>query len=123
MCSCVEAFSTVRPCAILVVGVSGSLRIHGIGTASFVVKDSRGKEHIWKIHNCLLSHRSDGEEEFNLVSVSQILRTRTNMVSFGVDIKRLTLSSCWFQMRDCITLMSNPLVQMMKDLINASLSM
>ncbi len=54
MCSCVEAFSTLRPCAILVVGVSGSLPIHGIGTANFVVKDSHGKEHIWKIHNCLL---------------------------------------------------------------------
>ena len=85
MCSCVEAFSTIRPCAILVVGVSGSLPIHGIGTANFIVKDSRGKECIWKIHNCLLSHRSDGEEEFNLISVSQTLRIGTTTVTFGKD--------------------------------------
>ena len=93
MCSCVEAFSVIRPCAILVVGVSGSLPIHGIGTANFIVQDSTGKERIWKIHNCLLSHRSDGEEEFNLISISQILRTRNIEVSFGMDSSVITVKS------------------------------
>jgi hypothetical protein len=51
----------LRPCAVLVVGVSGSLPIHGIGTANFIVRDSNGNERIWRIHNCLLSHRSDGD--------------------------------------------------------------
>jgi hypothetical protein len=93
MCSCVKAFSVLRPCAILVVGVSGSLPIHGIGTANFVVTDSRGIGRIWKIHNCLLSHRCDGEEEFNLISVSQILRTRRNAVSFGMDVSRISFQT------------------------------
>ncbi len=93
MCSCVEAFSVLRPCAILVVGVSGTLPIHGIGTANFVVTDSQGIGRIWKIHNCLLSHRFDGEEEFNLISVSQILRTRRNAVSFGMDVSKITFKS------------------------------
>jgi hypothetical protein len=93
MCSCVEAFSVLRPCAVLVVGVSGSLPIHGIGTANFVVRDSCGKERIWKIHNCLLSHRCHGEEEFNLISVSQILRTRKNAISFGMDLSKITVKS------------------------------
>ena len=93
MCSWVEAFSNLRPCAVLVVGVSGSLPIHGIGTASFVVRDTNGKERIWRFHNCLLSHRSDGEEEFNLISVSQIVRTKQIAVSFGSDYSRLTYGS------------------------------
>jgi hypothetical protein len=93
MCSWVEAFSVIRPCAILVVGVSGSLPIHGIGTASFIVKDSKGNERIWKIHNCLLSHRSDGEEEFNLISTSQVLRTRSIEVSFGIEYSVVTVKS------------------------------
>jgi hypothetical protein len=67
MCSCLQAFSVLRSCAILVVGVSGSLPIHGIGTANFIVKDSCGVECIWSIHNCLLCHKVDGEEEFNLM--------------------------------------------------------
>jgi hypothetical protein len=93
MCSWVEAFSEIRPCAILVVGVSGSLPIHGIGTANFVVKDSKGCERIWKIHNCLLSHRSDGEEEFNLISISQVLRTRCIEISFGIEFSVVTVKS------------------------------
>jgi hypothetical protein len=93
MCSWVEAFSVIRPCAILVVGVSGSLPIHGIGTANFIVKASNGSERIWRVHNCLLSHRSDGEEEFNLISISQVLRTRSIEISFGIDSSVVTVKS------------------------------
>ncbi len=40
MCSCVDAFDELRACAIVVVGVAGSLPIHGIGTAILRVTDS-----------------------------------------------------------------------------------
>ena len=85
MCSCLEAFSDLRSCAILVVGVSGSLPVHGIGTANFVVQDKDRIERIWSIHNCLLCHSEIGEETFNLISVSQLVRTRQATVSFGAD--------------------------------------
>jgi hypothetical protein len=85
ICSCVDAFSEIRPCAIVIVGVSGNLPVHGVGTASFGVRDETGQLCIWTIHNCLLCHKNNGEEEFNLISVSQILRTRRNTVSFGSD--------------------------------------
>jgi hypothetical protein len=93
MCSCMEAFSEVRSCAILVIGVSGSLPVHGIGTANFVVKDNDGFEQIWSIHNCLLCHRENGEESFNLISVSQMLRTKQIKVSFGADLSEVMIST------------------------------
>ena len=93
MCSCLEAFSSLRPCAILVVGVSGSLPVHGIGTANFLVKNSDGMECIWRIHNCLLCHKASEEEQFNLISVSQILRTGNNAVTFGNERSRPFLVS------------------------------
>ena len=74
MSACSEAFHTLRPCAILVVGVAGSMPAHGIGTACFVAS-AGGKEQIIKIHNCLLCH---GEDKFNLLSVSQTLRSRAS---------------------------------------------
>jgi hypothetical protein len=37
MCSCSKAFVSIRPCAIIVVGVAGSMPVHGIGTALFLV--------------------------------------------------------------------------------------
>ncbi len=93
MCSCIEAFSSLQHCAVLIVGVSGNLPVHGIGVANFVVKDSDGLECIWRVHNCLLCHKANGEEEFNLLSVSQILRTRQSTVSFGVDHSSVTILS------------------------------
>jgi hypothetical protein len=36
--------------------VSGSLPVHGIGTANFIVQDDFGIERIWSLHNCLLCH-------------------------------------------------------------------
>ena len=51
---------------------------HGVGTANFIgVTD--GLEYIVTIHNCLLCH---GEDGFNLLSVSQILRQPLNSVVF-----------------------------------------
>ncbi len=60
---------------------------HGIGTACFLIQQG-GKEHIVRIHNCLLCH---GEERFNLLSVSQVLRTRKNEVVFSADDSRLAI--------------------------------
>ena len=87
MCACSEAFHTLRACAILVVGVAGSMPAHGIGTAWFVIKVN-GIEQIMRIHNCLLCH---GEDIFNLISVSQMLRTRQNEVTFSAEDSRIKL--------------------------------
>ena len=81
MCACSEAFHTLRPCAIVVVGVAGSMPVHGIGTAHFIVKQG-DKEYVVRIHNCLLCH---GEDRFNLISVSKVLRTRKIAVTFSAD--------------------------------------
>ena len=89
MCACSEAFLTLRACAVLVVGVAGTMPVHGIGTACFLVKQN-GKEYIVKIHNCLLCH---GEDQFNLISVSQMLRARTNSVTFSADDSRLEMGN------------------------------
>ena len=83
MCSCVDAFLDIRSCAVIVVGVAGSIPIHGVGTACFLVADSMGSERILRIHNCLLCQRSDSEENFNLISVSQVLRTNRSSIVFN----------------------------------------
>ena len=87
MSACSEAFHSLRPCAILVVGVAGSMPAHGIGTACFVAT-AGGKEYVIKIHNCLLCH---GEDRFNLLSVSQTLRTKRNDITFSADGSRLQI--------------------------------
>jgi hypothetical protein len=83
MCSCVDAFTEIRACAVVVVGVAGSIPIHGVGTACFLVVDSVGRECILRIHNCLLCQRADTEENFNLISVSQVLETNRSTVVFS----------------------------------------
>jgi hypothetical protein len=70
MCACSDAFHFIRPCAVMVVGVAGTMPVHGIGTAHFLIKLG-DKEHVLLIHNCLFCH---GEDCFNLLSVSQLLR-------------------------------------------------
>ena len=92
MCSCVEAFSSIRACAIIVVGVSGSLPIHGVGTAFFLVLDSLGEEIVIRIHNCLLCETTSEEDTFNLISVSQLLRSKRNSVQFQSQQSTITLS-------------------------------
>ena len=78
MTSCSEAFSHLHACVVLIIGVGGSMPAHGVGTANFIgVTD--GLEYIVTIHNCLLCH---GEDGFNLLSVSQILRQPLNSVVF-----------------------------------------
>ncbi len=42
-----------------------------------------------KIHNCLLCH---GEDRFNLISVSQMLRTRQNEVTFSAEESRIKMT-------------------------------
>ncbi len=36
MTSCSEAFQTIQACAVLIVGVGGSMPAHGMGTACFI---------------------------------------------------------------------------------------
>jgi hypothetical protein len=89
MCSCSEAFHSLRACAVVVVGVAGTMPIHGIGTACFILLLD-GKEHVLMIHNCLFCH---GEDGFNLLSVSQMIRTGRIEVVFNqgssrVDVKK-----------------------------------
>ncbi len=75
--SCSDAFSTLRPCAIMVVGVAGSMPIHGMGTARFIARVN-DKDVILQIHNCLFCHG----ETFNLLSVSQLLRYTESSIVF-----------------------------------------
>jgi hypothetical protein len=42
----------------------------------------------FRIHNCLLCH---GEDKFNLLNVSQVLRTRKNAIIFSADESRLEI--------------------------------
>ena len=87
MCSYSEAFHSLRACAVLVVGVAGTMPIHSMGTACFIVTVD-GIEHILEVHNCLLCH---GEDDFNLLSVSQLLRDGQNEVVFSKDASRLVI--------------------------------
>ncbi len=86
--SCSEAFCTIRPCAILVIGVAGTMPVHGMGTARFVTIIN-GKEHILSIHNFLLCHG----ETFNLLSVSQMLRSTNNSIVFKEGDSRIHLQN------------------------------
>jgi hypothetical protein len=79
MCSCSEAFHSLRPCAVMVVGVAGSMPVHGIGTACFTIYIG-GKAHILRIYNCMFCH---GKDCYNLISVSQLLRTGQSEVVFS----------------------------------------
>ena len=87
MTSCSEAFHSLDACAVLIVGVGGSMPAHGIGTACFM-GFSNGIEYILQIHNCLLCH---GEDGFNLLSVSQILRDPANSVVFRSNASHLEI--------------------------------
>ncbi len=91
MCSCVDAFTEIRACAVVVVGVAGSIPIHGVGTACFLVADSMGRERILRIHNCLLCQRADAEDNFNLISVSQVLGTNRSSVIFNNTISTIAI--------------------------------
>jgi hypothetical protein len=86
--SCSGAFSFLQPCAIVVVGVAGSMPVHGMGTASFVTSVGGDQEVILVIHNCLLCHG----EVFNLLSVSQLLRTTSNSVVFSGGNSKIHLN-------------------------------
>ena len=85
MTSCSEAFHNLQACAVMIIGVGGSMPAHGIGTARFIGVTG-GIEYIITIHNCLLCH---GEDGFNLLSVSQILRQQLNAVVFRSNVSYL----------------------------------
>ncbi len=89
LCCCEDAFISIRSCAIEVVGVSGSLPIHGVGTAAFAATDDTGQFVTILIHNCLLSPGGS----FNLLSVSQLQHSRVNTVDFDPEFPHLRLQS------------------------------
>ncbi len=91
MCSCVDVFSNLRSCAIVVVGVAGSLPIRSFGTASFLAVDSSGEQRIIRIHNCLLCQNLGGDDDFNLISVSQVLKTTLSTVQFNISQSSLSV--------------------------------
>ena len=71
----------------MVVGVAGSMPVHGIGTACFIIRIN-GKTHILRIYNCLFYH---GEDCYNLISVSQVLRTGQSEVVFSQNDARIRI--------------------------------
>ena len=89
LCSCADAFISLRACAIEVIGVSGSLPIFGVGTALFAYTHDDGVITIILLHNCLLSQGG----AFNLLSVSQLQSSRLHSVNFSPDSPHLWLKS------------------------------
>ena len=69
--------SSLRMCSIEVEGVSGSLPVHAIGTARFLVQCSDLSWILCYVHNALLTNG-----RHNLLSLSQLLGTTTHSVSF-----------------------------------------
>jgi hypothetical protein len=91
MCSCADAFSSLKSCAIVVVGVAGNLPIRSFGTASFIAVDSSGNQRIIRIHNCLLCQNLGEDDNFNLISVSQVLKTTYSTVQFNLHHSSLSV--------------------------------
>ncbi len=89
LCSCPDAFLSLRPCAIEAVGVSGSLPVFGVGTAVFAVRTITARTVVVLLHNCLLFQGSP----FNLLSVSQFQLSAQNTVDFSIDSPSLTVTS------------------------------
>jgi hypothetical protein len=87
LCSCSSAFLTMEACHLQVVGVTGRLSIHGLGTAVFLVSVD-GREALLRIHNCLHSFG-----EFNLLSVSQLKLVPGNSIDFSLVNPMLKLST------------------------------
>ena len=70
--------------------MAGSMPVHGIGSACFILQHG-DTEVILKVHNCLLCH---GEDNYNLLSVSQVLRTRKSAVIFSASADESRLELC-----------------------------
>jgi hypothetical protein len=56
------------------------------------VLDSLGEEIVIRIHNCLLCETTSADDTFNLISVSQLLRSKRNSVQFQSQQSTITLS-------------------------------
>ena len=89
MCSCPDAFLTIRSCAVEVIGVAGSLPIFGVGTAMFILQTAARGPIVGFVHDCLLSQGSP----FNLLSVSQLQACARNSVDFSVGSPHLSAHS------------------------------
>jgi hypothetical protein len=89
MCSCPDAFLSIRPCAVEVIGVSGSLPIFGVGTAMFVLQTAARGSIVGLVHDCLLSQGSP----FSLLSVSQFQACAPNSVDFLIGAPHLSAHS------------------------------
>jgi hypothetical protein len=87
LCSVSTAFSDLQPCRVEVTGVSGSLPIHGYGTANFVGLDHNGNSLVIRIPNCLY-----GRCEFNLLSVSQFNQVSGNRVDSSLNAPAVVLA-------------------------------
>jgi hypothetical protein len=73
---------------VVLTGVSGSLQVHGCGTALFIARDDRGEEVLLRVHNCLFCYG-----DFNLISVSQFQQKSGNAVDFSLAAPSMTVSS------------------------------
>jgi hypothetical protein len=119
MCSCPDAFLSLRPCAIEVVGVSGSLPIFGIGTAIFIVTALPDLPIVLLLHNCLLSQGSP----FNLLSVSQLQTSARNSEIFPLErphspsvLARAARLSLLLSRMACMASKRNPSIPTMTDI-------
>ncbi len=86
LCSCSSAFVNMSPCRIELAGVSGSLQVHGCGTALFIAETSTGESVVIRIHNRLFRYG-----EFNLISVSHLSQIVGNNVEFRAQSSTMHL--------------------------------
>ena len=70
--------------------------VHGIGTVCFTIYLD-GKAHILRIYNCLFCH---GEDCYNLISVSQLLRTEKSEVVFSQSDARIKVGEKCVSLRE-----------------------
>jgi hypothetical protein len=88
LCSCSSSFSEMLPCYVELTGISGSLQIHGVGTALFLARDEGGIEILLRVYNCLFSYG-----DLNLISVSQFQQVQGNVVDFSLGGPSMTVFS------------------------------
>ena len=88
LCCSSSSFSDMSPCYVVVTGVSGSLQVHGCGTAHFIARDVDDAEVILRVHNCLFCYG-----DFNLISVSQFQQISGNAVDFSLAAPCMTVFS------------------------------
>jgi hypothetical protein len=99
LCSSSSSFSEMSSCYVKLTGVSGSLQVHGCGTALFLAQDDKGNGIIVRVQNCLFCYG-----DFNLISVSQFQQIPENSVNFNLGAPSITISSSGNKRQVCIPL-------------------